>query len=177
MEPALGGMVQNLFDHLLPRAAGDGAGTAQSLEALLERYGFDRVQHEQIRADLRAGRIGLAQNRLPASSTIEDARPEDVCDATRGLLRIACAARAWTRWPPERWLWSRWPAAPAAAGRRGAGVVKALNPFARLGGRHRSFLDVHLAKSRRIGRLCGTAPAHVVTTSYLTHEPSNSGWC
>ena len=32
---------------------------AQSLAALLERHGFDRVQHEQIQADLRSGRIGL----------------------------------------------------------------------------------------------------------------------
>ena len=39
---------------------------------LLEEHGFDRVQHEQIRADLKEGRIGLAQNRLPASAVIED---------------------------------------------------------------------------------------------------------
>src|SRR5262249_8067666 len=42
----------------------------------------------------------------------------------------------------------------------------------RLGGRHRNFLEVHLAKSRRTGRRFGTPPAHVVTTSYLTHEPT-----
>ena len=36
---------------------------------------------------------------------------------------------------------------------KGAGVVKALNPFCKLGGRHRTFLEVHLAKSRRTGRL------------------------
>jgi hypothetical protein len=53
---------------------------------------------------------------------------------------------------------------------KGAGVVKALNPFAKLGGRHRSFLEVHLAKSRRVSRLCGTPLAHVITTSYLTHD-------
>ena len=34
---------------------------------------------------------------------------------------------------------------------QGAGVVKALNPFCRLGGQHRTFLEVHLAKSRRTG--------------------------
>ncbi len=33
-------------------------------------------QHEQIRADLREGRIGLAQNRLPANAVIEDVRAE-----------------------------------------------------------------------------------------------------
>lgn len=53
---------------------------------------------------------------------------------------------------------------------QGAGVVKALNPFVRLGGRHRSFLEVHLAKSRRVGRLAGHPLPHIVTTSYLTHD-------
>ena len=49
--------------------------------------------------------------------------------------------------------------------------MKALHPFCRLGGKHRSFLEVHLAKSRRIGRLVGRPLPHVITTSYLTHEP------
>jgi hypothetical protein len=53
----------------------------------------------------------------------------------------------------------------------GAGVVKAINPFCKLGGQHRTFLEIHLAKSRRVGRLSGTALPHVITTSYLTHEP------
>src|ERR1041385_7142720 len=53
---------------------------------------------------------------------------------------------------------------------KGAGVVKALNPFCKLGGRHRSFIGVHLAKSMRIGRACGHALPHVITTSYLTHD-------
>jgi hypothetical protein len=52
---------------------------------------------------------------------------------------------------------------------RGAGVVKALSPFARFAGRHRNFIEVHLAKSRSTERLCGTALPHVITTSYLTH--------
>ena len=34
----------------------------------------------------------------------------------------------------------------------GAGVVKALHPFAKLGGKHRSFIEIHLAKSRRTAR-------------------------
>jgi hypothetical protein len=62
----------------------------------------------------------------------------------------------------------------AGAGSRwtqGAGVVKALHPFCKLGGAHRSFLETHLAKSRRIGRRAGAMPVHIITTSYLTHEP------
>jgi hypothetical protein len=168
-QPELTGMVQNLFDRILPRSTEEGEGQ-QSLEALLERYGFDRVQHEQIRSDLRGGRIGLAQNRLPVSSKIEDAAPDDVYDAVPGLPKrlreigmdaladgavavVSLAGGAGSRWT------------------KGAGVVKALNPFCRLGGRHRTFVEVHLAKSRRVGRLTGTPLAHVVTTSYLTHDP------
>jgi hypothetical protein len=52
---------------------------------------------------------------------------------------------------------------------KGAGVVKALNPFCRMGGRRRSFVEVHLAKSLRTGRAAGMLPAHVITTSYMTH--------
>ncbi len=52
---------------------------------------------------------------------------------------------------------------------KGAGIVKALNPFCRLGGKHRSFIETHLAHSRRSRRRYGTAPLHVITTSYLTH--------
>ena len=50
-------------------------------------------------------------------------------------------------------------------------MVKSLHPFCKLGGRHRTFLEVHLAKSRKISQLAGTTVPHVVTTSYLTHGP------
>jgi hypothetical protein len=53
----------------------------------------------------------------------------------------------------------------------GAGVIKAINPFAVVGGRHRTFLEIHLAKSRRAARLYGATPPHAVSTSYLTHGP------
>ncbi len=51
----------------------------------------------------------------------------------------------------------------------GAGVVKAVNPFAQLAGSHRSFLEIHLAKTRQVQQSLGVAIPHVVTTSYLTH--------
>jgi hypothetical protein len=168
-EPELSGMVQSLFDRLLPQVDQEEAGE-ESLEALLTRYGFDRVQHEQIRADLRSGRIGLAQNRLPVSSTIEDVSPDEVYDATHGLpatlrdLGLAALAKgAVAVVSLAGGAGSRWT--------KGAGVVKALNPFGKLAGRHRTFIEVHLAKSRRISRLCGTPLPHLITTSYLTHEP------
>ncbi|MDH3674643.1 MAG: UTP--glucose-1-phosphate uridylyltransferase [Anaerolineae bacterium] len=168
-EPELGGMVETLFDRLLPHAAEETT-AEQSLDALLDQYGFDRQQHEQIRADLRSGRIGLAQNRLPVNSKIEDVRPDDVYDATDGMPDAfqeigleALASGAVAVVSLAGGAGSRWT--------KGAGVVKALNPFCKLGGRHRTFIEVHLAKSRRISRICGTELPHVITTSYLTHAP------
>jgi hypothetical protein len=167
--PGLAGMVRSIFDHLLPGKDEEGAGPS-SLEALLEESGFDRVQHEKIRADLKSGRIGLAQNRLPPNTLIEDIAPGEIQDARRGLperlrgigldaLRagevavVTLAGGAGSRWT------------------RGAGVVKALNPFCRFDGRYRNFVEIHLAKSRRAARVHGAALAHVFTTSYLTHAP------
>ena len=163
------GMVQQMFDHLLPRGAEQQSGAGQSLGALLDAYGFDATQHQQIQADLRSGRIGLAQNRLPASTEIGDVRAGDVLDAVHGLdsryreigleamARGAVAVVTLAGGTGSRWT-------------KGAGVVKALNPFCRLGGRHRSFLEVHLAKSRQASELAGAAVPHVFTTSYLTHR-------
>ena len=62
----------------------------------------------------------------------------------------------------------------AGAGSRwtqGAGVVKALHPFCKLAGRHRTFIETHLAKSRRLSRVADMPLPHVFTTSYLTHDP------
>ena len=81
--PELRGVVQSLFDAMLPRGR-DESSDELSLAGLLEQNGFDRTQHEQIRADLKEGRIGLAQNRLPASAVIEDVQSADVVDATQG---------------------------------------------------------------------------------------------
>ena len=156
------GMIHTLFDHMLPAAHDAEGDRERSLRALLDAYGFDRAQHEQVRQDLRSGRIGLAQNRLPSTSLIEDAEADLLDDSHREaglaalkegrLAVVSLAGGVGTRWT------------------RGAGVVKALNPFCSLGGRYRNFIEVHLAKSLRIGRLCGTPLPHVITTSYLTHE-------
>jgi hypothetical protein len=165
--PEWSGMMQTVFDRLLPRLKSE-SGSGQSLAELLQENGFDRVQHEQIREDLKSGRIGLAQNRLPASADLQDAQDADVFNATRplaeevrqaGLAAIArgelavvtLAAGAGSRWT------------------EGAGVVKALHPFCKFDGRHRTFLEAHLAKSRRIGQLAGRPLPHIITTSYLTH--------
>lgn len=180
--PEFAGMVETLFERLLPRRQ-EAPGRGQDLASLLEEYGFDPAQHEQIRGDLKSGRIGLAQNRLPVSSDIRDVRAGDVYDATRMLREDqppAASEREEVRSLRTRGLEAMAAGQVAvvslAAGvgsrwTQGAGVVKALHPFARLGGRHRSFIETHLAKSRRSGRLCGRSLPHILTTSYLTHQP------
>ncbi|MDX2150546.1 MAG: UTP--glucose-1-phosphate uridylyltransferase [Bryobacteraceae bacterium] len=170
-DPSLSGAVEQLFERLLPRAAEDGP-AGNSLPRLLAELGFDTQQHEKIRADLKAGRIGLAQNRLPASTTLEDAPRPDILvpdprrsapgeEAIRAgtVAVVTLAGGVGTRWT------------------RGAGVVKGLNPFHRMAGRHRSFIDVHLAKTRRTSRLFNTTLPHIFTTSYLTHTPTEQYLC
>jgi hypothetical protein len=170
--PELRGVVQTLFDVMLPRGKAD-ASAEESLAASLAQHGFDRVQHEQIRTDLKEGRIGLAQNRLAASAVIENVGEGDVAYAETleaqlseskalGLQAlnegeiavVTLAAGAGSRWT------------------QGAGVVKALHPFCKLAGRHRTFIETHLAKSRRASREAGTPIPHIFTTSYLTHQPT-----
>ncbi len=167
--PELAGTVQALFDRLVPGAAA--AGHESRLAEVLEELGFDRAQHESIRADLRSGRIGLAQNRLPARTVIEDPAPGDVADLATldGDARLRQAGREAVQSggvavvTMAAGVGSRWT--------EGAGVVKAINPFCKLAGQHRTFLEIHLAKSGRVGRELGAEIPHVVTTSYLTHEP------
>jgi hypothetical protein len=161
-------LVPKLFDQLLPsdrnRSVQD-----RSLATLLDDIGWDPLQQEDVRQKLQAGRLGLAQNRLPASTVIENVREDDVADARRfgpaeqeagleALRRGEVAVLSLAAGTGSRWT-------------QGAGVVKGLHPFCRFAGRHRSFIELHLAKSRRISRLAGCPLPHIFTTSYLTHDP------
>jgi hypothetical protein len=167
--PELSGVVQTLFDRLLPRPI-EQSGQGPTLESALATNGFDRLQHEAIRADLRSGRIGLAQNRLAPSTSIRDVTEGDVFDGTHGLPsefveygRAALRAGQVAVITLAGGVGSRWT--------QGAGVVKALHPFCRLAGVHRTFIEVHLAKSRRTNRTHDTLLPHIITTSYLTQQP------
>ncbi|MCA9988285.1 MAG: hypothetical protein KDE59_28455, partial [Anaerolineales bacterium] len=82
-----------LLARMLP-ARSEAEARAGSLAELLAANGFDPEQHEQIRADLRDGRIGLAQNRLPVSSRIEDVRPGDVLAWQGGEAGLSAAGEA-----------------------------------------------------------------------------------
>jgi hypothetical protein len=107
---------------------------------------------------------------LPASSTIRDVDPSDVNDATgrpnAEIIRLGEAALARGEVAVVSLAGgagSRWT--------QGAGVVKALHPFAKFAGRHRTFIELHIAKSQQVARRYGAAPAHVFTTSYMTDAP------
>ena len=163
------GLLNSLFDIILPQKISKAEGKENLLD-LLKRYGFDSVQHEQIRSDLKSGRIGLSQNKLPVSTQISDVKENDVIDVTSvaqdnykkaGLSALKKGEAAVVSFAGG--IGSRWT--------KGAGVVKALNPFCKLDGKHRSFIEIHLAKSNKISELCGRKIQHVITTSYLTHNP------
>ena len=153
-QPELRGMVQALFDQLLPRGTGDSAG-GETLSDLLQRHGFDRVQHEEIRELLKNGRIGLAQNRLPPNADIQDVHAEDVIDIAEHAKRNRWTEIGRTSLKKGELAVVSLAAGAASRWTQGAGVVKALNPFCKLGGKHRTFVEVHLAKSRKAGRAFG----------------------
>jgi hypothetical protein len=167
-QPDFAGMVQQMFDHLLPRSQEKSADAPHTLDTMLQQHGFDAVQHAQIQADMRAGRIGLAQNRLPVNTVIEDVRPGDLADFS--ALPERCCRTGEEALAAGRVAVVSFAGGVGSRWTKGAGVVKALNPFCQLGGLHRSFVEVHLAKSLRAGQQAGVLPPHVFTTSYLTHR-------
>ena len=170
-DSAFAQLAPQLFRQLLPGEE-TSPDSAQGMSALLAEIGFDAMQQEEVRSALLAGRLGLARNRLPPTTRIEDVpadlvvlsdqAPEKAREEAAVLgaaaLRdgkvavITLAAGSGSRWT------------------QGAGVVKALHPFCRMQGRHRSFLEVHLAKSAKIMETYGSAPPHIFTTSHLTHQ-------
>ena len=153
---------------MIPRVVKEVEGE-QSLSELLGAYGFDNEMHQQIRADYKSGRIGLSQNRLPLSSIIEDVEPDEIIcpdeqlylshvEAGKKALKegklaiVSLAGGAGSRWT------------------QGAGVVKSLHPFVRFEGKHRSFIEMHLAKNKKIAESYACKIPHVLTTSFLTHD-------
>ncbi|MBI5093237.1 MAG: UTP--glucose-1-phosphate uridylyltransferase [Candidatus Hydrogenedentes bacterium] len=161
-------LVSNLFRVADPATQTERMAQDVQIARIKHENGFDTIQHEQIRADLRSGRIGLARNRLPVDTEIDDVRSGDymVMGRVNGARargeealrngRVAVLTLAGG-------VGSRWT--------RGAGVIKAVNPFAYMAGKHRSFLEIHLAKTRRIAHQFGAPLPHLVSTSFLTHGP------
>lgn len=169
--PEFSSSLSKLLETLVPSGGGSSPQSG-ALAELLEKWGFDPDQHESIRRDLLADRIGLARNRLPAITEITDVLHEDYTDLTRtppspgtiALGKAALVAGSVAVVTLAAGAGSRWT--------QGAGVCKALNPYAKLGGKHRTFIETHLAKSRQRGVEAGATIPHVFTTSYLTDEPT-----
>src|SRR5262249_43716314 len=118
---------------------------------------------------LQRGRIGLARNKLAVDLDVRDADDSDLIQASapwpraaheRGTAALRAGEAAVVTLAAG--VGSRWTT--------GAGGVKAVNPFVSMAGRHRSFLEIHLAKTRKSQSALNTAIPHVVTTSYLTHN-------
>jgi UDP-N-acetylglucosamine pyrophosphorylase len=162
------GFVTNLFDQMIPQNLNESS-QQKNLNILLDELGFDEEQHNQIKKDLKSGRIGLAKNRMPINTIIEDVKKAEIANQNdlyvqgitdlgiqslqkREVAIITLAGGVGSRWT------------------KGAGVVKSLNPFAKFAGVHRNFLEIHLAKSRQIELLHSVRLQHVFTTSYLTHN-------
>ncbi|MBI5049837.1 MAG: UTP--glucose-1-phosphate uridylyltransferase [Nitrospirae bacterium] len=132
-------------------------------------YGFDSKSHEHMKTLLRQGEIGLSRNRLPVTTKLEDVSDNEVShfekDKSNGdsyksgmesLKRNEAAVVTFAGGMGSRWT-------------EGAAVVKPINPFVKMEGKFRTFMEIHLAKSRKTGRVSGYKIPHVITTSYLTH--------
>jgi galactokinase/mevalonate kinase-like predicted kinase len=134
------------------------------------RCGFDTRSHEYAKSLLKAGEIGLAQNRIPASTDIQDIKYDEIMHfenekadsnyyaigvdsiKNREIAVVTFAGGMGSRWT------------------HGAAVVKPINPFIKIDGKYRTFVECHLAKSRKTGIISGSVLPHVFTTSYLTHD-------
>jgi UDP-N-acetylglucosamine pyrophosphorylase len=166
--PMLRSIVTNLFQFTSNVETVERKQQNEDTERIKGENGFDYIQHEQIRQDLFKGRIGLSRNRLAAETIIKDVDSNEVkllneiedADQTganaikTGKVGVMCLAAG---------VGSRWT--------KGAGVIKAINPFVEINGRHRSFLEIHLAKAQKVVDTYNANIPFIVATSYLTHQP------
>lgn len=165
--PLLRTIISNLFKVSDPSSQGNRNAENEKADFIKKENGFDFIQHEEIREEMQKGLIGLSRNRLHAETLIEDVQPEDVTDLENVTVKEAgeAAIRAGkvAVMSLAAGIGSRWT--------KGAGVIKAINPFVELEGAHRSFLEIHLAKTRKAAEKYQTVIPHIVATSYLTHKP------
>ncbi len=134
------------------------------------RCGFDTRSHEYTKSLLKTGEIGLARNRINVSTDIQDVKYDDIMHFENekadsnyyemGVDSIKNRESAVVTFAGG--MGSRWT--------HGAAVVKPINPFIKIDGKYRTFIECHVAKSRKTGRLSGSMLPHVFTTSYLTHD-------
>ena len=166
--PILRSMIGNVFQFSNKAEITEKQQQDTEAERIKQENGFDFIQHEQIRIDLRKGRIGLNRNRLPSETIIENVTPSDITfvHTLNDKNQIGSKALQETRIAMvclAAGVGSRWT--------QGAGVIKAINPFIPMNGRHRSFLEIHLAKSKKTSELFHASVPFIIATSYLTHDP------
>ena len=158
-------------------------------------YGFDARSHEHMKSLLKTGKISLATNRFSPAVHIEDVSYDELShfkeDGTRthprgqkGQTYTIISPSFTKQGTDEEELYktgmhalknseaaivtfaggmgSRWT--------HGSAVVKPINPFIKIEGKYRTFIECHLAKSRKTAQLSGVMMPHVFTTSYLTHN-------
>eukprot|EP00957_Ditylum_brightwellii_P031377 2378377-Ditylum_brightwellii.AAC.1 len=129
------------------------------LDEVLTDLGCDRKEHEEFQTDMKNGVIDLAPNCLPIYTKLEGVHLKDIVvaeDAVKSAIQecglaelkkgtvgvVTLAADIGSRWTQETC------------------AIKAISPFAKLGGQHWSFLEVHLAKNQNISELVGTNVPH-----------------
>ncbi|RYE02049.1 MAG: UTP--glucose-1-phosphate uridylyltransferase, partial [Sphingobacteriaceae bacterium] len=129
--PLLRTIISNLFKVSDPSSQGNRNTENEKADFIKQQNGFDFIQHEEIRQEMQKGLIGLSRNRLPAETRIEDVQPGDVINLEKTSVKEAgeAAIRAGkvAVMTLAAGIGSRWT--------KGAGVIKAINPFVELEGR------------------------------------------
>ncbi len=97
------------------------------------------------------GRIGLARNRLPVDLDVRDVDDAELIGA-HGPIATSATSRGAAALKAGEVAVVTLAAGVGSRWTTGAGVVKAVNPFVDMGGCHRSFLEIHLAKTRKTAR-------------------------
>ena len=161
-KPELRGMVQTLFDRLLPRAEGGDGERRRRWTSCWSRTASIARSTSRSAPTCETGASAWRRTACPPSTDDRGrARRTDVIDATASgrCRRSAARARHCRRLRAGEVAVVTLAAGAGSRWTQGAGVVKALHPFCKLGGRHRTFIEMHLAKSRRIGATCRHAAA------------------
>ncbi|WP_207423641.1 UTP--glucose-1-phosphate uridylyltransferase [Desertivirga brevis] len=164
--PLLRTIVSNLFKVSDPSSQGNRDAENEKANRIKKENGFDFIQHEEIREELQKGRIGLSRNRLPAETLIEDVKAEEI----QKLEKVTVGERAENAIRSGEVGVMSLAAGVGSRWTKGAGVIKAINPFVEINNLHRSFLEIHLAKTRKAASKWQARIPHIVATSYLTHS-------
>lgn len=142
-----------------------------AVKRIKDSNGFDYSQHEALRKSMQKGSIGLSRNRLPDNTSINDIEENSIKQDTelehfithgnkaiknQEVAVLSLAAGIGTRWT------------------NGAGVIKAINPFVQMQGKHRDFVEIHLAKTIKTAQKHQVKIPHIFATSYLTHQAIES---